>query len=105
ARAARLAAGFPAGDQALLAAYAEGVNAGLAALDAPPFEYLALRTRPAAWRPEDSVLVAFAMCFELQDEDGHLDSALGVLYDTLPPALADFLAPRRGRWWGAAPRA
>src|SRR5262245_28235672 len=98
ARAARLAARLPAGDRALLAAYAAGVNAGLAALGATPFEYLATRTRPAPWRPEDSVLVAFAMCFELQDEDGGLGSALGVLYAPLPPALADFLAPRGGGW-------
>jgi penicillin amidase len=34
----------------LLTAYTAGANAGLAALGASPFEYLALRSEPAKWR-------------------------------------------------------
>src|SRR5580693_661186 len=49
----------------LLAAYAAGANAGLAALAAPPFEYLALRAEPRPWLPEDSVLVLFTMFTQL----------------------------------------
>src|SRR5688572_8272482 len=41
--------------RAVLDAYAEGVNAGISALDAPPFEYLVLRATPEAWLPEDSI--------------------------------------------------
>ena len=37
--------------KAELEAYAAGVNAGLAALAAPPFEYLVLRTSPEPWTP------------------------------------------------------
>jgi len=85
-------------DRALIEAYAEGVNAGVQALGAPPFEYLALRERPAPWRPEDSVLVILAMFIELHDEDGSRESALGVLRDTLPGPLFEFLAPRGTEW-------
>ena len=34
----------------ILEAYADGVNAGLSALGAPPFEYLVLRATPEPWR-------------------------------------------------------
>ncbi len=85
-------------ERALLDAYAAGVNAGLAALGAPPFEYLLLRAEPAPWRPEDSVLTVLAMFMELQDEDGSRESDLGVLHDTLPEPLFDFLAPRGTEW-------
>src|SRR5690606_25238635 len=39
----------------VLDAYAGGVNQGLAALDAPPFEYALLDTTPTPWQPEDSI--------------------------------------------------
>ena len=94
---AALAAATPEG-RALLEAYAEGVNAGLAALSCRPFEYLVLRAAPAAWRPEDCVLVSLAMFVELQDEEGQLESSLGVVRDTLPAPLAAFLAPLGTEW-------
>ncbi len=85
-------------DRALLAAYAEGVNAGVAALGARPFEYLVLRTVPAPWRPEDSLLAVLAMFVELQDHRNSRESDLGVLRDTLPPEVAAFLAPTGTSW-------
>lgn len=63
-----LAAATPA-QRALLTAYAQGVNAGLASLRSRPWEYWLLRTRPAPWRPEDSFLVVYAMWWQLQSED------------------------------------
>ncbi|HTQ80228.1 MAG TPA: penicillin acylase family protein, partial [Thermoanaerobaculia bacterium] len=56
---------LPPAHRALLDAYTAGVNAGLAALVAPPFEYGVLRTRPAPWLPEDSLLVIESMFLEL----------------------------------------
>jgi penicillin amidase len=85
-------------DRALLAAYAEGVNAGVAALGTRPFEYLVLRAAPAPWRPEDSLLAVLAMFVELQDHRARRESDLGVLHDTLPPAVAAFLAPIGTSW-------
>src|SRR5687768_2100476 len=41
-------------DRGILDAYTAGVNAGLAALDGPPFEYRVLRQTPEPWRAEDS---------------------------------------------------
>jgi penicillin amidase len=63
----RAASNESAENRALLAAYAEGVNAGLSALGDKPFEYVVLRTDPVPWRPEDSMLVFYAMFFELHD--------------------------------------
>ena len=91
-----LAAAAPA-ERALLESYAAGVNAGLAALGAHPFEYVLLRATPAPWRAEDSVLVIYAMYFELQDT-GQTESNLGLMADLLPPQLAAFLAPPGTEW-------
>ena len=84
--------------RAVLDAYTEGVNSGLAALDAPPFEYLLLRQEPRPWRAEDSLLVVLSMFITLQLDSVDYESALAALYDVLPRAMADFLAPRGTEW-------
>jgi penicillin amidase len=94
----RVMARAPAEERASLQAYTEGVNAGLVALGAPPFEYLALRLEPAPWRPEDTVLSALAMFVTLQGNLPERESVLGVLNDVLPPALAAFLSPEGTEW-------
>ncbi|MGE0454877.1 MAG: penicillin acylase family protein [Vicinamibacteria bacterium] len=86
------------GERELIAAYTAGANAGLAALGARPFEYLALRAAPEPWREEDSLLVAFAMYLDLNDENGADEAGLGLLRDTLPPALFAFLTPLGTEW-------
>jgi penicillin G amidase len=92
-----VAAAAPA-ERSLLDAYAEGVNSGLASLTAVPFEYLVLRSAPLPWRPEDSVLVLLAMFLDLQGSQASRESDRGVLRDTLPPALAEFLDPPGSEW-------
>lgn len=91
-------AAAPAAERELVAAYAEGVNAGLAALGAAPFEYLALRAEPAPWLPEDSYLTLLAMYFVLQDGAARDEMARDRLLATLPPALAHFLMPLGTPW-------
>ncbi len=98
ARAARTEALANKSQVALLTAYCDGVNAGLAALRRPPFEYLLLGVSPQPWRVEDSILVVYSMFIELHDETGAHESSLGVLHDTLPAALAQFLDARGGAW-------
>jgi len=74
-------AALPEAQRALLERYAAGVNAGLAALDARPFEYAVLRATPRPWRAEDSLLVAWAMYFDLQDDLLHRVYSRGWLRD------------------------
>ncbi|MFZ1827746.1 MAG: penicillin acylase family protein [Candidatus Competibacteraceae bacterium] len=97
-RARHVLALAPPEDQALIAAYTEGVNAGLAALSVSPFEYLLLRMPPQPWRPEDTALVIYAMYLDLQERQWPQDSARGLLRDRLPPALAEFLDPVGTEW-------
>lgn len=85
-------------ERAVFTAYAEGVNAGLAALGAKPWEYLALRTDPAPWVPEDTVLAVHAMFLDLQGGDGDHESDLGVLHDLLPPPVAALLGADGTEW-------
>jgi penicillin amidase len=94
----RAVLGLRADEKNLLAAYTAGVNTGLAALGAPPFEYLALRADPAPWRDEDSLLCALAMYRDLQGRQPSQESRLGLLRETLPPELADFVAPVGTEW-------
>ncbi|HTG34362.1 MAG TPA: penicillin acylase family protein [Thermoanaerobaculia bacterium] len=96
-RARQILAASPLREQALLAAYADGVNAGLSSLGEVPFEYLALRVDPAPWRPEDSILALYAMFFELHDA-GERESALGALRDTLPGPIFELLAAPGTEW-------
>jgi penicillin G amidase len=81
-----------------LEAYAAGVNAGLAALAGPPFEYLAVRASPAPWKPEDSVLGALAMFVTLQSNQPEREKTVGLMRARLPKDLAAFLDPRGSEW-------
>ncbi|MBU6469230.1 MAG: penicillin acylase family protein [Gammaproteobacteria bacterium] len=82
----------------LITAYTDGVNAGLAALKTRPFEYGLLRQRPQPWTPADSVLVIFAMYFDLQDAYDRRASQLALMRDTLSKPLFDFLDAPGTQW-------
>ena len=94
ATAAKVVAALPAEQRALLDAYTAGVNAGLAALPKTPWEYLVLRTTPQPWRVEDSILVTYAMWFNLQGGTGRLEQNLRALRATLGQAGMDFFTPQ-----------
>lgn len=82
----------------LLDAYAAGVNRALANAGARPWEYALLRTEPAPWLVEDSVLVAFSMYLNLNDSSGEAELARSHLRESLPPQLFDFLHPLGTEW-------
>jgi len=88
----------PADYRAELEAYAAGVNAGLAALGAAPFEYLALRLTPEPWTPEDSMLTLIAMSVTLQGNQWEYERALGAMAGRLPRPMFEFLAGRASDW-------
>jgi penicillin amidase len=94
-------ASMPENQRAVLDAYVAGVNAGLAALPRPPWEYALLRTAPQPWRAEDSALVVYAMWFDLQDASARLERSLQAMRETLGQSATDFFAPR-GNSWDAA---
>ena len=98
ARASDVVAALDDAELGLLDAYVDGVNAGLSALTAPPFEYLVLGAEPAPWRREDTILAVYAMYLDLQGRDARRESAYGLAHDLLPPALYAFLTPRGTEW-------
>jgi penicillin amidase len=81
-----------------LAAYAAGVNAGLASLRSRPFEYFLLRESPRPWLAEDSLLVAYAMFLDLNDNHASRDVQRGYAARVLPRAVFDWLYPVGTRW-------
>ncbi len=82
----------------LLEAYAAGVNAGLDALGARPWEYLLLRLEPKPWEPKDSVLAAFSMYLSLHEWTGASELAREHLRANLPPELFAFMYPVGTAW-------
>jgi penicillin G amidase len=81
------------GRLALIRAYSEGVNSGLAALGSKPWEYYFLRSEPRPWSPEDCFLVDYAMTLDLQEGTGRFVRSLSALRDELGPASLAFFAP------------
>ena len=84
--------------QALLDAYAAGVNAGLAQLGAPPFEYLMLRIEPEPWKAEDSILTLLAMFVSLQGRQATFEQTNQQLRAALPEEMFRFLAEAGSTW-------
>ncbi|HEX2854610.1 MAG TPA: penicillin acylase family protein [Opitutaceae bacterium] len=91
--ASRVFAQLSPGERARLEAYAAGANAGLAALGEKPFEYLVLRETPRPWRPEDSLLVGYAMMLDLQRDSIVYERSVMTLRDKLGREALDFFAP------------
>jgi len=88
----------PVGDRELLNAYTAGVNLALEKANAKPWEYLLLGSKPVAWRPEDSMLVAFSMYLNLNDSSGGEELARAQLQGVLPPAMFAFIEPLGTEW-------
>ncbi|MCW5578478.1 MAG: penicillin acylase family protein [Dokdonella sp.] len=91
-------AALPVQQRALIEAYRDGVNAGLADLSARPFEYFLLRATPSPWRSEDTLLVVAAMAFTLNDAQNRRELALAQLHASLPAAAYAFLTATGGPW-------
>ena len=81
ARAGVALAALPEPDRVLLERYTAGVNAGLSGLGARPFEYGVLRATPRPWVAQDTLLVVWAMYFDLQEEQLHRVFSRGWLRD------------------------
>lgn len=98
-RAGGVLAALDATQRALLDDYVAGVNAGLAALAARPFEYYVLRQAPAPWTAADSILVVHAMFLDLNGGGANArELALGRMHDALPPSAYAFLTPAGSSW-------
>ena len=98
---ARAAAAYKAAspeDRELLDRYAAGVNAGLSALTTRPADYLLTMTKPKPWAPEDSLLVNWAMFFDLQGDAELRKWERGWVKDHTNPDQLAFLLPQATGW-------
>lgn len=87
-------ASLPADDRQLVDAYTEGVNAGINALKATPPEYLLPGAHVVSWKPEDCLLVAFSMYYNLQDCRAQIDEKRAIIRDALPKEVVAYLFGR-----------
>jgi penicillin G amidase len=84
--------------RAILEAYARGVNAGLAGLRSRPWEYWALQVKPREWLAEDTIMVSFAMWWDLQMSSLRSEVSRHDVISKLSPAAVAFLYPRGTSW-------
>ena len=84
---------LPPAQRELVEAYTAGVNAGLDALRARPFEYFVLRVRPRPWQPEDTLLTGYSVVLDLQDSGGRYEQTLAAIQYGYGRAMLDFFAP------------
>lgn len=91
-------AALPAEQRQLIDRYTAGVNDGLHALRARPFEYWVLRAPPAPWRAEDTLLAVYAMYFDLQYDQVARILSRAALREHAPADLLTFLLPATSRW-------
>ena len=94
---AALAAMTPT-ERRFLERYAAGVNDGLGALAAKPFEYALVSAAPRPWTPADSLLVVWAMYFDLQGMLEPRELARGWIRDNTNAAQLAFLLPEATTW-------
>lgn len=97
-RAREIFQNLPKEDQDLLSQYAKGVNDGLDALSARPFEYALLRKKATPWKPEDSFLVVFAMYLNLQSYLFPRELARGYVAEHTSLEQRELLLPTSSRW-------
>ncbi|RPG13403.1 MAG: penicillin acylase family protein [Proteobacteria bacterium TMED72] len=84
-------------EQRLLDAYTAGVNAAIAGFEQVPVEYRLLNTRPAEWRPADSILVVLALFDSLQN-NAKREPRVGALRAMVEDDVAEWLLAVPGRW-------
>ncbi len=84
--------------RATLDAYADGVNAGLAALASRPWEYWLLGEKPAPWTDADCMLAVDAMFFDLNGADNARELAFAQIKSALGDAAYKFLSASGGPW-------
>ncbi|MES2150276.1 MAG: penicillin acylase family protein [Pseudomonadota bacterium] len=98
ARAEREVLAMAPADRQLLERYTAGINAGLAALGANPFEYALIGVKPRAWTAADSLLVVWAMYFDLQGNQEPRELARGWLREHASAEQLAFLLPDSSQW-------
>ena len=97
-RVASYFAAVPPEHQRQMQRYADGANAGLAALSTRPFAYLLLGQQPQPWTAQDCLLAPLAMYFNLQDGSNTRELKLDRMHAALPPAVFDFLTAAGTEW-------
>ncbi|MGF9762427.1 penicillin acylase family protein [Microvirga sp. 0TCS3.31] len=98
ARARAVLAAMTPEERAVLDAYVGGINRGLSDLGTAPFEYMLLRSTPAAWTAEDTVLTVYTMYLDLQEADGLVERRRAQAKEALGVSLASFLFPEGTTW-------
>jgi penicillin amidase len=98
ARAEQAWRSMPDDERQFLDCYVAGVNDGLGALAARPFEYALTGATPRPWSAPDSLLVVWAMFFDLQGNLEPRELARGWIGEHADPAQRAFLLPEASVW-------
>jgi|CXWL01.1.fsa_nt_gi penicillin amidase len=88
---------LPQQQKRVLEAYAQGVNQAIGTLAVLPPEFLLLGYRPAAWQPEDSLLVVLGMEADL-GWTGDAERGASIMESALPKPVMQFFMPPVDRY-------
>jgi penicillin amidase len=89
---------MPAADRQLLDRYVAGANDGLNNLGTRPFEYALVGAGPRPWSAADSLLVVWAMYFDLQGGQEARELARGWLQEHTTAQQLAVLLPETTQW-------
>jgi len=95
---------MPPAHRELVNAYTAGVNEGLFLVGRTPFRVRRAARPAAAWLPEDSLLVGYAMALDLQDFRGRYEQMLAAIQYSYGRTMLDFLVPEGPGWTRGARR-
>lgn len=98
ARAQAILEAMDPAERAFLERYVSGVNDGLNGLKAHPFEYALIGAKPRPWSASDSLMVVYAMYFDLQGKLMPREVARGWLLENTDAAQRAFLLPEYSQW-------
>ncbi|MES2014911.1 MAG: penicillin acylase family protein [Pseudomonadota bacterium] len=98
ARAEASLAAMGAPERRLLDRYVAGINDGLNGLGARPFEYALVGVKPRAWSAADSLLVVYAMYFDLQGKQLARELGRNWVFEHSDAAQRAFLLPESSQW-------
>lgn len=98
ARAVQMLESLPLEERKMLDRYVAGVNDGLTNLGTRPFEYALVGAAPRPWAAADSLLVAWAMFFDLQGNQETRELARGWVQEHASPEQLAVLLPEATQW-------
>lgn len=85
-------------DKLWLQCYSEGVNFGISSMKTMPWELILLGDPMETWKPEDSLLVGYAMYVSLQENLRKTEECRAIMKEELPAEVYEYFVNNGSSW-------